>query len=165
MSRRPSEGRRTLPLDEGLVASLRSPKRHGKHRERLEAETPTRPAALAAAASISWSMSWAARAGRSGGDRFAALAKVAGLPVIGSTTHDIYMRDTDAPSWSPHGCDLQVARTRHGQLHDGHLRPLPRRCSGSSGGDIGVPTGALRAVCEIAVKFRSIKGLGWGEPI
>jgi integrase len=58
-------GRRTLPLDDSLAASLRSLKAR-QARDRLAAGEAYTAACAGCGGSISWSMSWAVRTGLSG---------------------------------------------------------------------------------------------------
>lgn len=69
-------------------------------------------------------------------DQFRNRAKAAGLPAI--RLHDA--RHTCGTLMHLRGVPTAAISKwlgpRHGQLYDGHLRPLPGRCSGSGGGHV-----------------------------
>jgi integrase len=117
-------GKRTLPLDDALASALRSLKAR-QARERLEAGEAYSSGCgeCTEAHVVVDELGWPVRP-KWYSDQFRNLAKAAGLPVI--RLHDA--RHTCGTLMhlpgSPHGCDFEVARARHGQLHDGHLRPL-----------------------------------------
>jgi hypothetical protein len=142
-------GRRTLPLDDGLAVALRS-LRARQARDRLAAGKAYTAACedcrgehlVVDELGKPYRPEWYGGPVRSTGQG----GRATGHPAPRCPAH---LRDADAPPGSPHGRQLEMARARHGQLHDGDLCALSGRRTHSGRADAGLsvyfcPEGQVR---------------------